>query len=106
VTPRHLSLDTDFHLAPSQIYFALGDSIVPTFHLPAETDELCPILEAIEALTPGGLSGLLLNGGGLPNLLKKPGVSKIPNIHKLTNIHDKYRNMTMSGLGKCPPLVG
>jgi hypothetical protein len=94
----------------SLINFAKADLILPTFHLPAETDGLCPIMEAIEDLIPGGLASLVTSGGGglgglgLSGILSNAKLKKIPNFAKLTTNYQKFLNLPIPN--ECPLLLG
>jgi hypothetical protein len=101
------------HEGASLINFAKADLIVPTFHLPEETDGLCPIMEAIEDLIPGGLASLVTSGGsglgalggsGLSGLLANSKLKGIPNFQKLTTNYQKYLNLPIPS--ECPLLLG
>jgi hypothetical protein len=99
---------------PSLINFAKADLILPTFHLPGETDGLCPIMEAIEDLIPGGLASLVTSGGsglgslggsgGLSGLLANSKLKNIPNFGKLTTNYQKFLNLPIPS--ECPLLLG
>ena len=98
----------------SLINFAKADLILPTFHFPAETDGLCPIMEAIEDLIPGGLASLVTSGGGglgglggsggLSGILSNSKLKKIPNFGKLTTNYQKFLNLPIPN--ECPLLLG
>jgi hypothetical protein len=75
-----------------------------TFLLPEETDELCPIVEAIEDILPGGLTGLLTSGGGLSGLFSTQNLSTIPNFNKLMNNYKSFLNLPIPS--ECPILLG
>jgi hypothetical protein len=57
------------YLAPSLIEFAKHNKTDPYFAFPESTDYLCSLLDAIGALIPGGIGGLLTSGGSLPSNL-------------------------------------
>jgi hypothetical protein len=79
--------------------------ILPTFHLPEETDSLCPIMEAIEDIIPGGLSSLVTSGGGgISGILSNEKLKSIPNFNKLTTNYQKFLNLPIPR--ECPLLLG
>jgi hypothetical protein len=88
------------------IKFADNNSTGATFGLPIETDVLCPVLEAIEAVVPGGVVGTLFSTGKILDFSVIPGASNIPGLSNLTSIINQFVGGSLPIPSKCPISLG
>jgi hypothetical protein len=88
------------------IKFAENNSTSPSFGLPLETDALCPVLEAIEAVVPGGLVGTLFSTGKILDFSVIPGAGSIPGLSNLTSIVNQFVGGSLPNPSRCPISLG
>jgi len=92
--------------APSLIKLADNNSTNATFGLPVETDALCPVLEAIEAVVPGGLVGTLFSTGKILDFSAIPGAGNLTGLSNLTSIVNLFVGGSLPNPSRCPISLG